>query len=74
MKKFQKVAVGGTFDELHMGHKTLLERAFEVGNKVIIGLSSDEFVSKMGNHETASYNERLKNSKLFWNSQTCSKS
>lgn len=59
MKKFQKVAVGGTFDELHRGHKTLLGRAFEVGNKVVIGLSSDEFVSKMGKpHETASYKER----------------
>jgi len=66
MKKFQKVAVGGAFDELHMGHKTLLERAFEVGNKVIIGLSSDEFVSKMGKpHETASYNERRKELEAF---------
>jgi pantetheine-phosphate adenylyltransferase len=66
MKKFQKVAVGGTFDELHMGHKTLLGRAFEVGDKVIIGLSSDEFVSKMGKpHETASYNERRKELKTF---------
>jgi cytidyltransferase-like protein len=61
MKKFEKVAVGGTFDELHKGHKTLLYKAFEVGRKVVIGLSSDEFVSRMGKpHDTASYNERRK--------------
>jgi pantetheine-phosphate adenylyltransferase len=66
MRKFQKVAVGGTFDELHMGHKTLLSRAFEVGDKVVIGLSSDEFVSKMGKpHETASYNERRGELEIF---------
>ncbi len=61
MKKYKKVAVGGTFDELHRGHKTLLDMAFEVGDKVVIGLSSDAFVSKMGKpHKTASYDERLK--------------
>jgi pantetheine-phosphate adenylyltransferase len=59
MKKFKKVAVGGTFDELHSGHKALINKAFEVGDKVVIGLSSDEFVSKMGKpHITAPYNER----------------
>jgi cytidyltransferase-like protein len=66
MKKFQKVAVGGTFDELHRGHKTLLGKAFEVGDKVVIGLSSDAFVSKMGKpHETASYNERCRELEAF---------
>ena len=66
MAKFRKVAVGGTFDELHRGHKALLEEAFEIGDKVVIGLSSDEFVSKMGKpHKTASYAERLKELQAF---------
>jgi len=61
MKKYKKVAVGGTFDELHRGHKALLNMAFEVGDKVVIGLSSDSFVLKMGKpHKTASYEERRK--------------
>jgi pantetheine-phosphate adenylyltransferase len=60
MKKFRKVAVGGTFDELHKGHKILLIKAFEVGEKVLIGLCTDKFVKKMGKpHVTASYEARL---------------
>ena len=66
MTKFRKVAVGGTFDELHRGHKSLLSKAFEIGEKVVIGLSSDEFVSKMGKpHITASYAERFKELQAF---------
>jgi pantetheine-phosphate adenylyltransferase len=61
MTKFRKVAVGGTFDEFHRGHKVLLMKAFEIGEHVLIGLCSDEFVRKMGKpHITASYEERLK--------------
>ena len=47
MREYKKVAVGGTFDQLHRGHKALLEKAFDVGEKVIIGLSSDSFVTRM---------------------------
>ncbi len=38
-----KVAVGGTFSVLHKGHRALLDKAFEVGDEVAIGLMSDEF-------------------------------
>jgi pantetheine-phosphate adenylyltransferase len=61
MREYKKVAVGGTFDQLHRGHKALLEKAFDVGEKVIIGLSSDSFVTRMSKpHKTASYAERCK--------------
>ena len=61
MKKYRKVAVGGTFDELHKGHRRILAKAFEIGEIVLIGLCTDEFVSKMGKpHITASYEIRLK--------------
>jgi len=66
MKKYEKVAVGGTFDELHRGHKALIDKAFEIGEKIVIGLSSDEFASKMGKpHKTATYAERLKELEAF---------
>ena len=66
MKKFRKVAVGGTFDEFHRGHKVLLMKAFEVGEHVLIGLCTDEFVEKLNKpHATASYEERLKELLVF---------
>jgi pantetheine-phosphate adenylyltransferase len=64
--KFRKVAVGGTFDEFHRGHKVLLMKAFEIGEHVLIGLCSDEFVKRLSKpHKTASYEERLKELWMF---------
>lgn len=65
-KKFKTVAVGGTFDELHKGHRALLVKAFEVGEHVVIGLCSDSFVRKLSKpHVTASYDQRLEELKMF---------
>ncbi len=43
---YHKVAVGGTFDCFHKGHEALLRKAFEVGSRVIVGITSDEFVAE----------------------------
>lgn len=44
----------------------MLLKAFEIGEKILIGLCSDEFVKKMEKpHITADYNERLKDLKVF---------
>jgi pantetheine-phosphate adenylyltransferase len=74
MKEFRKVAVGGTFDELHRGHKVLLEKAFETGERVLVGLCSDEFAQKLNKpHVTAPYMERLKELKKFLADRSFSK-
>jgi len=61
MSKFSLIAMGGTFDIIHHGHITLLSNAFEISEKVIIGLTSDEFVQKKGKNPVHKYDERLKN-------------
>ncbi|MSS86001.1 MAG: cytidyltransferase [Thaumarchaeota archaeon] len=61
MSKFSLIAMGGTFDIIHRGHLTLLANAFEISDKVIIGLTSDEFVQKKGKTPIHKYDERLKN-------------
>jgi inosine/xanthosine triphosphatase len=38
-----RVAVGGTFNVLHKGHRVLLEAAFSEGDEVVVGISSDDF-------------------------------
>jgi len=55
----KRVITYGTFDLLHYGHINLLRRAKQLGDYLIVCLSTDEFNSKEKNKETYfGYNER----------------
>ncbi|MFP4546009.1 MAG: inosine/xanthosine triphosphatase [Methanomassiliicoccales archaeon] len=45
-----KVAVGGTFNVLHRGHRALLDKAFEKGDEVAVGITSDSYVQERKGH------------------------
>lgn len=57
-----KVAVGGTFDPLHDGHRALLMKAIELsqGSELLVGITSDDMAGNK-NHEVADYNLRYRN-------------
>jgi len=65
-RKFSTVLVGGTFDQFHKGHRALIMKAFKVGKRVMIGLSSDQLARELRkNHNVAIYEERLKDLRAF---------
>ena len=54
----KKVITYGTFDLLHIGHINILRRAKELGDYLIVALSSDEFNSRKGKRAYYDYNHR----------------
>lgn len=48
----------GTYDLLHYGHIELLRRAKEMGDYLIVGLSTDDFNKSKGKKSYYSYNDR----------------
>lgn len=57
--KFSTVALGGTFDVLHRGHRRLLRQAFKIGRRVMIGITSDEFARTLHKpHKVDSFSVR----------------
>ena len=59
MQLFDLVAMGGTFDAIHSGHMALLNKAFSISSKVVIGLSSDQLATKKGKNLVNDYSKRL---------------
>ncbi|WP_434566487.1 adenylyltransferase/cytidyltransferase family protein [Vibrio chagasii] len=48
----------GTFDLFHVGHIRLLKRLRELGDKLVVGISSDQFNEVKGKKSFFSYAER----------------
>lgn len=67
-KIYKKVAVGGTFDKFHEGHKKLLSTAFEIGIKVEIGVTSNAFGGLKGNIDSCK--ERMSNLRSFFSDKS----
>ena len=54
----KRVITYGTFDLLHYGHINLLKRAKDLGDYLIVALSSDEFNELKGKSSYFSFEER----------------
>jgi len=66
LNRLKLVSVGGTFDVMHKGHWFLLEETFNVGEKAVVGVTTDEFVASMKkNHEVDTYENRLSDVKEY---------
>jgi pantetheine-phosphate adenylyltransferase len=66
VKKYNQVALGGTFDIIHRGHLELLKKSFEIGSFIVIGITSDEFITTTLKKKTKnSYHIRVQNLKNF---------
>ena len=57
-KKIKTVITYGTFDLFHVGHIRLLKRLRALGDRLVVGVSSDEFNEKKGKSSFYSYAER----------------
>ena len=54
-----KVITYGTFDCFHYGHYNLLKRCAELGDHLIVGVSSDEMCRKKGKIPILDENKRM---------------
>jgi pantetheine-phosphate adenylyltransferase len=64
-RKYDAVAVGGTFDHFHKGHEALISKCFEIGERVVIGITSDSFAAKLSKRTDQPYDERVRAMKSF---------
>lgn len=60
------VALGGTFDVFHAGHKQLLSEAFRLADKVLIGITSDQLAKSLKKgHPVRPFPQRVRDVRTF---------
>ena len=57
----RKICLGGTFNLIHDGHLALLKKAFESGDEIYIGLTTDKIASRSRKVPLQDYETRLQN-------------
>src|SRR5699024_143474 len=57
--QMRKVITYGTFDLLHVGHINILRRAKELGDYLIVAISSDEFNENKGKQAYYNLKDRI---------------
>jgi len=69
-RPYKLVALGGTFDVLHAGHRHLLDEAFRLGDVVLIGVTSDRFVASLDKkHQVRPFASRVRDLNRFLKTQ-----
>ena len=51
MKKYKFVYTTGAFDPFHFGHLNIIRKAKEIGDYLIVGVSTDELIEKAKNRK-----------------------
>jgi cytidyltransferase-like protein len=63
--RFKHVALGGTFDLLHAGHKSLIDAAARSGKNITVGVTSDKLVASLDKQTYEDERIRTKNVKEY---------
>lgn len=74
-KNIINLALGGTFDHFHKGHRYFLNQAFQISKNVVIGITNDAFAKKI--HENTvlqSFKVRKKSISDYLNEKSLLKS
>jgi cytidyltransferase-like protein len=70
MEHYDLVASGGTFDMLHRGHEEFIKYQLKISKKILLGITSDEYIAKNPKqHVVQDFEERKKGVEVFLKSQ-----
>ena len=45
--RYKKIIIGGTFDRFHIGHECFLNKAFSLGDEILIGLTTNVLLKRI---------------------------